>query len=187
MRQGTTHIKWPRRAATSPPGPFFVSQYLFRSGKPSSKLRVPFVPDANVGADDLSAQRRRSFCEMQRFIAVEGYGQICMGGTLGNLAGIRIDAAGQVYGQHKGTALVQTAYQPAGGKAGRPQFTMEPGAVEGIHSSIKALRFRYGTVGADVHRQGVQTLKIADGVSSFRIPAGCWWSAERATTAAMGS
>ena len=24
VRQGTTHIKWPRRAATSPPGPFFV-------------------------------------------------------------------------------------------------------------------------------------------------------------------
>lgn len=23
--------------------------------------------------------------------------------------------------------------------------------------------------------------------SSFHIPAGCWWSAERATTAAMGS
>ena len=46
---------------------------------------------------------------------------------------------------------------------------MEPGAVEGIHSSIKALGFQYGTVGADVHRQGVQTLKIADGVSSFRL------------------
>ena len=50
---------------------------------------------------------------MQRFIAVEGYGQICMGSTLGNLPGIRVDAAGQVYGKHKGTALVQTAYQPA--------------------------------------------------------------------------
>ena len=66
--------------------------------KPSSKLRVPFIPDANVGTDDFSAQRRRGFCDMQRLIAVEGYGQICMGSTLGNLSGIRIDAAGQVYG-----------------------------------------------------------------------------------------
>ena len=55
---------------------------LDRSGKSSSKLRVPFIPDANVGADDFSAQRRRSFCEMQRLIAVKGYGQVCMGSTL---------------------------------------------------------------------------------------------------------
>ena len=47
---------------------------LDRSGKLSSKFRVPFIPDANVGADDLSALWRRSFCEMQRLIAVEGYG-----------------------------------------------------------------------------------------------------------------
>ena len=148
------------------------AQVLFRSGKPSSKLRVPFIPDANVGTDDLSAQRRRGFCDMQRLIAVEGYGQIRMGSTLGNLAGVRIDAAGQVYGQHKGTALVQTAYQPAGSKAGRPQFTMEPGAVEGIHNGSKALGFQYRTVSADVHRQGVQTLKIEDGISSFRLALG---------------
>ena len=49
---------------------------------------------------------------------------------------------------------------------------MEPGAVEGIHSSIKALGFQYGTVGADVHWQGVQTLKVADGVSGFRLALG---------------
>ena len=71
---------------------------LDRSGKLSSKFRVPFIPDTNVGADDLSALRRRSFCEMQRFIAVEGYGQVCMSSTFGNLPGIRVDAAGQVYG-----------------------------------------------------------------------------------------
>ena len=76
---------------------------------------------------------------MQRFIAVEGYGQICMGSTVGNLAGVRIDAAGQVHGQHKGTALVQMAYQSAGSKAGRPQFTMESGAVEGIHNGSMAI------------------------------------------------
>ena len=35
---------------------------------------------------------------MQRLIAVEGYGQIRMGSALGNLAGVRIGAAGQVYG-----------------------------------------------------------------------------------------
>ena len=107
-------------------------QVFFRSGKPSSKLRVPFIPDANVGTEDFSAQRRRRFCDMQRLIAVEGYGQICMGSTLGNLAGVCIDAAGQVYGQYKGTALVQMAYQSAGSKTGRPQSTMEPGAVEAL-------------------------------------------------------
>ncbi len=67
---------------------------------------------------------------------------------------------------------MQTAYQPAGSKAGRPQFTMEPGAVEGIHNGSKALGFQYRTVSADVHRQGVQTLKIADGVRSFRLALG---------------
>ena len=66
---------------------------------------------------------------MQRLIAVEGYGQIRMSSTLGNLAGIGIDAAWQVYGQHKGTAFVQTVHQPAGGKAGGPQCAMESGAV----------------------------------------------------------
>ena len=66
---------------------------------------------------------------MQRLITVEGYGQICMGSTLGNLPGIRVDAAGQVYSQHKGVALMQTAYQPAGSKTGRPKCTMEPGAI----------------------------------------------------------
>ena len=66
---------------------------------------------------------------MQRLIAVKGYGQVCMDSTFGNFAGIRIDAAGQVYSQHKGTALAQTAYQPAGSKAGGPQYAMESGAV----------------------------------------------------------
>ena len=66
---------------------------------------------------------------MQRLITVEDYGQICMGSTLGNLPGIRVDAAGQVYSQHKGVALMQTAYQPAGSKTGRPKCTKEPGAI----------------------------------------------------------
>ena len=66
----------------------------FPQRQASSKLRVPFIPDANVGTDDFSAQRRRRFCDMQRLIAVEGYGQIRMGSTFGNLAGIRVDAAG---------------------------------------------------------------------------------------------
>ena len=46
---------------------------------------------------------------MQGLIAVEGHGQVCMCGTLSDFAGVRIDAAGQVYGQYKGTALVQMA------------------------------------------------------------------------------
>ncbi len=107
---------------------------------------------------------------MQRLIAVEGYGQICMGSTLGNLAGVCIDAAGQVYGQYKGTALVQMAYQSAGSKTGRPQFTMKPGAVEGIHSSIKALGFQYGTVGADVHRQECRRSKLRMASAVFGSP-----------------
>ena len=139
----------PPESRNKPSGGIFCFPVFFRSGKPSSKLRVPFIPDANVSTDDFSAQRRRSFCHMQRLITVEGYGQIRMSSTFGNLPGIRVDAAGQVYSQHKGVALMQTAYQPAGSKAGRPQFTMEPGAVEGIHSSIKVLGFQYRAVGAD--------------------------------------
>ena len=49
---------------------------------------------------------------------------------------------------------------------------MESGAVEGIHNGSKALGFQYRTVSADVHRQGVQTLKIADSVRSFRLALG---------------
>ena len=111
----------PPESRNKPSGGIFCFLVFFRSGKPSSKLRVPFIPDANVSTDDFSAQRRRSFCHMQRLITVEGYGQICMGSTLGNLPGIRVDAAGQVYSQHKGVALMQTAYQPAGSKTGRPK------------------------------------------------------------------
>ncbi len=37
----------------------------------------------------------------KRLITVEGYGQICMGCTVGNLAGVRVDAAGKVHGKHK--------------------------------------------------------------------------------------
>ena len=48
--------------------------------KTSSKFRVPFIPDANVGADDFSAQRCRRFCHMQGLIAVESHGQVCMSG-----------------------------------------------------------------------------------------------------------
>ena len=119
----------PPESRNKPSGGIFCFPVFFRSGKPSSKLRVLFIPDANVSTDDFSAQRRRSFCHMQRLITVEGYGQICMGSTLGNLPGIRVDAAGQVYSQHKGVALMQTAYQPAGSKTGRPKCTTEPGAI----------------------------------------------------------
>ena len=43
---------------------------------------------------------------MQGFIAVEGYGQIRMGSTLGNFAGVSVDAAGQVYSQNKSAAFL---------------------------------------------------------------------------------
>ena len=49
---------------------------------------------------------------------------------------------------------------------------MEPGAVEGIHNGSKVLGFQYRAVGADVHRQEVQTLKIEDGIRSFRLALG---------------
>ena len=86
-----------KRAAA--PAFFLVQQPLLRAGAflqrqaLVSKLRVPFIPDANVGTDDFSAQGRRGFCDMQRLIAVEGYGQIRMGSTLGNLAGALAVAA----------------------------------------------------------------------------------------------
>ena len=76
----------------------------------SSKRWVPFIPDADVGADDFSAQRCRKFCHMQGLIAVESHGQVCVGGTLGHFAGISIDAAGQVYGQNESPALAQNVH-----------------------------------------------------------------------------
>ena len=97
--------------------------------KTSSKFRVPFIPDANVGADDFSAQRCRRFCHMQGLITVESHGQVCMSGPLSHFAGVSVDAAGQVYSQNKSAAFVQTVHQPAGGKAGGPQCAMESGAV----------------------------------------------------------
>ena len=60
---------------------------------------------------------------MQRLITVEGYGQICMGSTLGNLPGIRVDAAGQVYSQHKGVALMQRRISP---QAAKPEGRSAP-------------------------------------------------------------
>lgn len=104
---------------------------------------------------------------MQGLIAVESHGQVCMSGPLGDFAGVSVDAAGQVYSQNKSAAFVQTVHQPAGGKAGGPQCAMESGAVQGIHDHIKVLRFQHGAVGADVHRQGMQTLKIGDGICGF--------------------
>ena len=59
------------------------------------KHRVPLVSDADVVTDNLSAQGRRSFCQMQRLRAVEGYGQVGTDGTFGYLAGVGADAAGQ--------------------------------------------------------------------------------------------
>lgn len=81
---------------------------------------MPFIPDADVGTNDFSAQRCRRFCHMQGLIAVESHGQVCMSGPLGDFAGVSVDATGQVYSQNKSAAFVQTVHQPAGGKAGGP-------------------------------------------------------------------
>ena len=101
------------------------------NGRVTSKLWVPFIPDADVGTNDFSAQRCRRFCHMQGLIAVESHGQVCMSGPLGDFAGVSVDATGQVYSQNKSAAFVQTVHQPAGGKAGGPQCAMESGAVQG--------------------------------------------------------
>ena len=99
------------------------------NGRVTSKLWVPFIPDADVGTNDFSAQRCRRFCHMQGLIAVESHGQVCMSGPLGDFAGVSVDAAGQVYSQNKSAAFVQTVHQLASGKAGGPQCAMESGAV----------------------------------------------------------
>ena len=47
--------------------------------KTSSKFRVPFIPDADVGADDFSSQRCRRISHMQGLRTVKGHGQACAG------------------------------------------------------------------------------------------------------------
>ena len=109
---------------------------------------------------------------MQKLIAVEGYGQVRMGSTFGNLAGVRIDAAGQVYRQNKCAVFMLTVHQRTGGKAGRTQTAMESGAVERIHDSGKWFMRKPGAVGANFHRQTVQALKICDGSGRLRLTPG---------------
>ena len=58
------------------------------------KHRVPLVSDANVGADDLSAERCGRCCRVQRLVTVKRDGQVGTDGTFGYLAGVGADAAG---------------------------------------------------------------------------------------------
>ena len=74
---------------------------LFRKGKiPRLKLcktcRVPFVPDADVGTDNLTAEGREAWSCVQRLAAVKRHGQVCADGSLGGLTRIGVDAAGQI-------------------------------------------------------------------------------------------
>ena len=74
---------------------------LFRKGKiPRLKLcktcRVPFVPDADVGTDDLTAEGREAWSCVQGLAAVKRHSQVCADGSLGGLTRIGVDAAGQI-------------------------------------------------------------------------------------------
>ena len=79
---------------------------LFCKGKiPRLKLcktcRVPFVPDADVGTDDLTAEGCGAWSCVQGLAAVKRHGQVCADGSLGGLTRIGVDAAGQIDGQHE--------------------------------------------------------------------------------------
>ena len=89
------------------------------------KHRVPRVQNADVGTDDLTAERCGLRCHVQRLAAVKGDGQVGADGTFGHLAGVRVDAAGQIHRQNKCTISMLTIYQRTGGKAGRT-VTFQP-------------------------------------------------------------
>ena len=83
---------------------------LFCKGKiPRLKLcktcRVPFVPDADVGTDDLTAEGCGAWSCVQGLAAVKRHGQVCADGSLGGLTRIGVDAAGQIDGQHECAAF----------------------------------------------------------------------------------
>ena len=83
---------------------------LFGKGKiPRSKrcktCRVPFVPDADVGTDDLTAEGCGAWSCVQGLAAVKRHGQVCADGSLGGLTRIGVDAAGQIDGQHECAAF----------------------------------------------------------------------------------
>ena len=63
---------------------------LFCKGKiPRLKLcktcRVPFVPDADVGTDGLTAEGCGAWSCVQGLAAVKRHGQVCADGSLGGL------------------------------------------------------------------------------------------------------
>ena len=69
---------------------------LFCKGKiPRLKLcktcRVPFVPDADVGTDNLTAEGDGAWSCVQGLAAVKRHGQVCADGSLGGLTRIGVD------------------------------------------------------------------------------------------------
>ena len=96
---------------------------LFCKGKiPRLKLcktcRVPFVPDADVGTDDLTAEGCGAWNCVQGLAAVKRHGQVCADGSLGGLTRIGVDAAGQIDGQHECAAFPLTIHQRTGSQPG---------------------------------------------------------------------
>ena len=96
---------------------------LFCKGKiPRLKLcktcRVPFVPDADVGTDDLTAEGCGAWSCVQGLAAVKRHGQVCADGSLGGLTRIGVDAAGQIDGQHECAAFPLTIHQRTGSQPG---------------------------------------------------------------------
>ena len=117
---------------------------LFCKGKiPRLKLcktcRVPFVPDADVSTDDLTAEGCGAWSCVQGLAAVKRHGQVCADGSLGGLTRIGVDAAGQIYGQHECAAFPLTIHQRTGSQPGRAKAAVKPGAIQSIHDGVKGL------------------------------------------------
>ena len=53
--------------------------------------RVPFVSDADVGTDDLTAEGCGAWSCVQGLAAVKRHGQVCADGFLGGLTRIGVD------------------------------------------------------------------------------------------------
>ena len=113
---------------------------------------MPFVPDADVGTDDLTAEGCGAWSCVQGLAAVKRHGQVCADGSLGGLTRIGVDAAGQIDGQHECAAFPLTIHQRTGSQPGvhLPPYSPDLNPIEKLWSKVKALlrKFKARTLDA---------------------------------------
>ena len=119
---------------------------------------MPFVPDADVGTDDLTAEGCGAWSCVQGLAAVKRDGQVCAdGSSLGGLTRIGVDADGQIDGQH------EWIYRKAA-----TNFSREPG------NRVQKVLYGDSLAGRRVvvyrHQRKISCKKQLKLVSGFMIP-----------------